>query len=247
MVSVKSPFAASSCVLGTRNGIIEASAGPKNVVTVETKIISRYSPSRLLPTKTIPQEREPAQDVGDDQHVPLVNAIHEDPGDSREDDGRDQEAQKEGTDGAVRGVGGRDHDRQAVDDHVAAHLRGQLGQPQQEEWPVLQDCCAGVVGDFLGGNRGPCLGGSRLGASSRRGDAHRGFPVSDECAGSPGPDPLGVGATARLIAAFPRSTKPARRRSTVRRSSITCRSQVRQRKPISAPRRSICHSWPPQG
>ena len=41
IVRVKSPLAASSWCLGTRNGIIDASAGPKNVVTVATKIISR--------------------------------------------------------------------------------------------------------------------------------------------------------------------------------------------------------------
>ena len=40
IVSVKSPFAASSCFLGTSDGIIEASAGPKKVVTVETNTIS---------------------------------------------------------------------------------------------------------------------------------------------------------------------------------------------------------------
>ena len=41
------PLAASSCDLDTREGIIEASAGPKKVVTVETRIISRYRKSRL--------------------------------------------------------------------------------------------------------------------------------------------------------------------------------------------------------
>ena len=32
-------------------GIIEASAGPKKVVNVETRIMSRYSATRLLPTR----------------------------------------------------------------------------------------------------------------------------------------------------------------------------------------------------
>ena len=40
-VSVKMPFAASSCLRGTSFGIIAASAGAKNTVTVETKMFSR--------------------------------------------------------------------------------------------------------------------------------------------------------------------------------------------------------------
>ena len=50
-VKVNSPFAASSCRRGTSSGIIAASAGAKNVVTVEiamlrTKIAARFAPAR---------------------------------------------------------------------------------------------------------------------------------------------------------------------------------------------------------
>ena len=41
IVSVKSPLAASSWFRGTSDGIIDASAGPKKVVTVDTRTISR--------------------------------------------------------------------------------------------------------------------------------------------------------------------------------------------------------------
>ena len=50
-VRAKRPLAARSWDLGTTNGIIEASAGPKKVVSVETTTMSRYSRSRLLVTK----------------------------------------------------------------------------------------------------------------------------------------------------------------------------------------------------
>jgi hypothetical protein len=44
---------------GTSIGIIEASAGPKKVVTVETTTINTYSRSRLLPTTTIAIKASP--------------------------------------------------------------------------------------------------------------------------------------------------------------------------------------------
>ena len=53
--------------------------------------------------------------------------------------------------------------------------------------------------------------------------------------------------TAAVSAGSPRSTKAANRRSRVGRSMRTCRPQVRQRSPISAPRRSTSHVSPPHG
>ena len=50
-VSVKMPFAASSCFRSTTSGIIAASAGAKNTVTVETKMFSSRMSPRFAPTR----------------------------------------------------------------------------------------------------------------------------------------------------------------------------------------------------
>ena len=46
-VSVNTPLAASSCFLGTRNGIIAASAGAKNTVIVDTTTLSTRMNARV--------------------------------------------------------------------------------------------------------------------------------------------------------------------------------------------------------
>ncbi len=51
-VSVKTPFAASSWFRGTTSGIIAASAGAKNTVTVDTKMFSSRISRKLSPTRT---------------------------------------------------------------------------------------------------------------------------------------------------------------------------------------------------
>ena len=61
-VSVKMPFAASNWLRGTRFGIIAASAGAKNTVTVETKmfrirITARLAPARYRATNARPRRR----------------------------------------------------------------------------------------------------------------------------------------------------------------------------------------------
>ena len=54
-VSVKTPFAAISCLRGTSCGIIAASAGPKNTVIVDTTTLStRISRAGSRPTRNSP-------------------------------------------------------------------------------------------------------------------------------------------------------------------------------------------------
>src|SRR5450759_4113736 len=88
VVRAKRPLAARSCPLGTRKGIIEASAGPKKVVTVETRIISRYSKSRLpltrkTSTKAAPRSGFRAGLPG--QWQPALAVPADDPGLDRDD------------------------------------------------------------------------------------------------------------------------------------------------------------------
>ncbi len=61
-VSVKMPLAESSCGFSTIAGIIAASAGAKNVVTVEMKMFSsriatRFSPTRYSPIIATPRRK----------------------------------------------------------------------------------------------------------------------------------------------------------------------------------------------
>ena len=53
-VSVNTPFAARSWLRGTTSGIIAASAGAKNTVTVETKMLSNRISRKLSPTRNSP-------------------------------------------------------------------------------------------------------------------------------------------------------------------------------------------------
>ena len=73
-VSVKIPFAASSCFRSTMAGIIAASAGAKNVVTVETKMFRMRIATRLSPTSVQAEERHAAQEVRADEDDPPVEA-----------------------------------------------------------------------------------------------------------------------------------------------------------------------------
>ena len=61
-VSVKTPFAESSWLRGTRTGIIASSAGAKNTVIVEIRTLSRmmrakFSPTRYRATNRMPRNR----------------------------------------------------------------------------------------------------------------------------------------------------------------------------------------------
>ena len=58
-VSVKIPFAASSCRRGTTCGIIDSSAGAKNTVTVETNVLSSRMSRKLSPTRNSPMIANP--------------------------------------------------------------------------------------------------------------------------------------------------------------------------------------------
>ena len=49
-VSVNTPLAERSCLRGTTCGIMAASAGAKNTVTVEMRALNRTSSSRFAPT-----------------------------------------------------------------------------------------------------------------------------------------------------------------------------------------------------
>ena len=113
-----------------------------------------------------------------------------------------------------------DDDGQAEDDHVAADLGRRLGEPEEQERPVPED----VEGAVGGGGR----------------DGRGRSPAARHGA-------LGRGAAAALRTGSPRSTNSTSRRSIVRRSTRTCRSHVWQRRPMSAPRRSISHVSPPHG
>jgi hypothetical protein len=53
-VSVKIPLADNSWLRGTTSGIIAASAGAKNTVTVEMKMLSKSSNRKLSPTTSSP-------------------------------------------------------------------------------------------------------------------------------------------------------------------------------------------------
>ncbi len=86
-VSVKTPLAAISCLRGTTCGIIAASAGAKNTVTVEMAALSRSRTGRLAPAARGPEKRARSTFVRD-QDDALVEAVHVDAGHGGEEHGR---------------------------------------------------------------------------------------------------------------------------------------------------------------
>ena len=162
-----------------------------------------------------PDQDGRAQRVGHDENRPAVDPVDIHARERGQEDRRHEERQEEA---AHRGgqVGRlEDDDGQGVEHHVDADLRRELRQPEQQEGPIAQD-------------RG------------RRAAVLLGAPVARRRVGHA--SSAGRGATAALIAASPRVTNPARRLSSARRSSSTCRPQPWQRRPMSAPRRSTSHS-----
>jgi len=129
----------------------------------------------------------------------------------------DEEGEEKRTDRRAEVRRLEDDDRQPVEDHVAADLRRQLRQPEQEEGAISKD-----VADRHVRRRGS---GHAYATGGRRSGALR----------------------AALIAGSPRNTKSAMRPSRARRSIRTCRPQAWQRRPMSAPSRSMSHSDPPHG
>ena len=74
-MSVNTPFAASSWLRGTTSGIIAASAGAKNTVTVETKMLSSRMQQEVVADQEQPDDRDPAQHVRGDQHEAPVDPV----------------------------------------------------------------------------------------------------------------------------------------------------------------------------
>ena len=215
-VSVKTPFAASSCRRGTTSGIIAASAGAKNTVTVETKMLSSRMSAKLSPDEEQRGDRDAAQDVRHDEHEPPVDPVDVDAGDGAEQHGRHEERQDEQADRGVRLRLG-DDDGQAEQDHVAADLGRRLRQPEAQERSVAED------GE---GALGPRVVGGRPGRSTD------GAVDGRQPVGSP-PMPVmsaGPGSTAAVRAGSPRATNPTRRRSRVARSSehVACAALAAQ-------------------
>ena len=141
-------------------------------------------------------EREPAQDVRDDQDEPPVEAIDEHAGERREQHRRHEEREDQGADRGGRAVDFGDDDGQAEDDHVPADLGRRLGEPEEEERPVLEDGQrAAGGGRWAPGRRGrvpPPAGHGALGRGADRGADDRvaalhelGQPALDASAGRP--------------------------------------------------------------
>ena len=95
-VSVKIPFADSSCGRSTMAGIIAASAGAKKVVTVDTKMLSSRIVSSARPgsspTRIQPDHGDAAQDVRGDEDDSPIEPVDIHARDRREEHGRHQEA-----------------------------------------------------------------------------------------------------------------------------------------------------------
>ena len=199
-VRVNTPFAARSWWRGTTSGIIAASAGAKNTVTVDTKMLSRMMSTKLSPTKNRPTTANPRNTLVRIEHDPSVDAVDVDACHGAEQDGRHEERQDEQADRGVRAGLGHD-DGQPEQDHVAADLRRGLGQPQTKERPVAEDGQAAVL---------------RVGLQAVAGREGRveGFAADAHHAG-------GSPWTAAVMAASPRVTKSLRRRSRVGRSRRT--------------------------
>ena len=121
-VRVKIPFAARSWPRLTRIGIIAASAGAKNVVTVETIAFRTRIRIRLSPMKKSSDEHHRPQEVGHDQDQAPVEAVDVDPGNGREQDRRHEERQDQEADRRGRAGQREDPDGQPEQDHVAADL-----------------------------------------------------------------------------------------------------------------------------
>ena len=167
-------------------------------------------------------ERGAAQEVRGDQDQPPIDAVDVDARDGREEDRRDEERQDQQADRGVRAGRVDDDDGQSEKDHVAADLGRHLRQPEAQEAAVLEDREGVPLVVWLAGRDGL---GHADGPSEGVGDVE----------------------IAAVIAASPRETNPAIRASRTRRSSRTWRPQVWQRRPMSAPRRSISQVLPPHG
>ena len=232
-VSVKTPFAASSCRRGTTSGIIAASAGAKNTVTVDTNKFSRSSSRRKSPTRNRPIIARPRRTLVA-MSTSTVDTVHVDLGHRRHEHGRRQERQDQQADRGIRVVLG-DDDRQPEQHHVPADLGRCLRQPQSKERGIAEDRERAFGADFPCGlvdrfdvDRHPRVGHEgRSGGVGRRGGA------------SP--------TTAAVIAGSPRSTNAASRRSSVARAISVAVARPAARTPMSAPSRSTSQVSPPHG
>ena len=129
-VSVKMPFAASSWLRGTSSGIIAASAGAKNTVTVETKMFSSRISRRLSPTRNSAMNASPRSRLVAIEDQRRSMPVDVDAGDGREQDRRHEERQDQQADGGVRLGARATMTVRPIDDHVAADLGRGLGQPE---------------------------------------------------------------------------------------------------------------------
>ena len=100
-VRVKIPLAAVSWARGTTSGIIESSAGAKNVVAIETRALSTKTTSRFVSKSASDEEEAGPHEVRHDQHEPPVEAVDVDAGQRAEDDRRRQEGQDQQTETAL--------------------------------------------------------------------------------------------------------------------------------------------------
>ena len=87
-VSVNTPFAASSCRRGTRNGIIAASAGPKNTVIVDTATLSTRMNARVWPARNVSTNAPARRRLVTIRIVAPVEPVDVDAGDGGEQHGR---------------------------------------------------------------------------------------------------------------------------------------------------------------
>ena len=212
-VSVKIPFADSSCCAGRAFGIIAASAGPKNDGDRRDRRCSAGRSARGGRRRSkIATNARPAQDVRRDEDQPPVEAVDEHAGQRR------RTAPPAARNVRIRALTavvepGRlgDDDGQAEDDHVPADLGRRLGEPEEQERPVLED-----------GER--ALGAAVAVAATPAAAGH---------------GTLGRGAAAALRTGSPRSTNAgeAALELAVDRSGRDA-SQPWQRRPMSAPSRS---------
>ena len=81
---MKIPFAAVSWDRGTTSGIIESSAGAKNVVAIETAMLRSRRPAMFVSRSARSEEEAGADEVRDDQDLAPVEAVHVDAGQGAE-------------------------------------------------------------------------------------------------------------------------------------------------------------------